>query len=111
MVFSAAASTTIAAEPLGPGTVTSAVEADVVVAKVGAQLIGGRVAAQRRDQLHRRAGAGGGHRLIAALAARRRRQRRRENGLAGPRQRVHREGEIGVDTAHHADPRHHDRQR
>ena len=36
-----------------------------------------------------------------------RRHRRRQHGLAGPRQRVDREREIDVDTAHHADPRRH----
>ena len=53
----------------GPGQADHAVEADLVVAQVGAQLLGGRVGAERGDELHRRARAGGGHRLIAALAA------------------------------------------
>ena len=91
----------------GPGQADHAVQPDLVVAQVGAQLLGRRVVAECRDELHRRAGAGGGHRLIAALAAGRRRERRRENGLARPRQGIHCEREIGVDTAHHADPRHH----
>ena len=76
MLFSAAASTTMTAVPLGPGRVTTPIEPDVVGVQVCTQLLGGGVAAQRGDELHRRARAGGGHRLIAALAARRRRRAR-----------------------------------
>ena len=111
MVFSAAASTMIAAEPLGPGSGDHAVEPDVVGAQVGAQLLGGGVGAERGDELHRGACAGGRHRLVAALAAGCRRQRGGEHGLAGPRQGVDGEREIGVDTAHYADPRRHSCQR
>ena len=107
MLFSAAASTTMAAVPLGPGSVTTPSSPTSLALQVCAQLLGGGVAAQRGDELHRCARAGGGHRLIAALAARRRRQRGRQNGLAGARQSVHGEREIGVDTAHYADPRGH----
>ena len=59
----------ITAEPLGPGTVDDAVEADAVAAQMGAQLLGRRVVAERGDQLHVGARPGGGDRLIAALAA------------------------------------------
>ena len=65
----------ITADPLGSGQADHAVEADLVVAQVSAQLFGRRVGAERRDELHGRARAGGGHRLIATLAAGRRRQR------------------------------------
>ena len=86
MVFSAAASTTMAAAPLGPGTVDHAVQADVVGAQVGAQLTAAASSPSGRDQLDRGAGAGRGDGLVAALAARRRRQRRGQHGFAGPRQ-------------------------
>jgi hypothetical protein len=52
-----------------------AVQADFVVAKVSAQLVGCGVGAERRDKLHGGACAGGGDGLIATLAARRRGQR------------------------------------
>ena len=95
----------------GPWHRHDAVQSDVVVAQVGAQLVGGRVVAQRRDQLHRGARAGGGDRLIAALAAGGRRRRRCENRLAGPGSASTVNVRSSVDAAHHADPSHHDRQR
>ena len=72
MVFSAAASTMMTAEPLGPGTVDHTVQSNVVGPQVRPQSLGRRVVAERRDEFDRGAGAGGGDRLIAALAAGRR---------------------------------------
>ena len=85
IVFSAAASTTMTAEPLGPGRLTTPSSPTSLARRWARSCSAAASLPSAATSCTDGACPGGGHRLVAALAARRRRERRSENGLTGPR--------------------------
>ncbi len=82
IMFSAFASTMIAAVPLGPGTVITPSVPTSFRGQVSQQRIGGRVRADGAHELHFCARAGRGDGLVGAFAARPGRERRSQHGFA-----------------------------
>lgn len=105
-VFSALASTTIIAVPLGPGTVT-VLSSPTALARRWARSWAAAGSSPNAPENCTCAPARCGHRLVGALPAWRSGQRRRKHRLAGARKRVHHERQVHVHAAYHAHPGRH----